>query len=180
MKYSVEIVEATVRKEGSVVSLSGASGVKSSLYIDFTTLLRRLHDPSDAALDFLVVASTAYALDKLVSRSDTRDKWAGEFTVTIPVVALLKWKKVSAVCNECLSFLSGDVWNLRFVRRTLPIIQRKQRKHPLSASQCLATGTTACLFSGGLDSFVGAIDWLDTHPTECLTLVGHHDPGIGG
>lgn len=180
MKYSVEISEATVTKEGSQISLTGAESLRSQLYIDFTTLLRRLHEPSDAALDFLIVASTVYALDKLVSRKLAKDKWAREFKVIIPVAALAKWKKIAPVCNQCLEFLSGDSWNLRFVRRTSPIIQRKRLKQPPSTSEVFATGTTACLFSGGLDSFAGAIDWLEDHPRECLTLVGHHDPGIGG
>jgi len=44
----------------------------------------------------------------------------------------------------------------------------------------LASGSAVCLFSGGLDSLVGAIDWLEDHADESLVLVGHHDPKITG
>lgn len=180
MKYSVAINEASIVKEGSAISLSGASGFSANLHVNWSMLLRRLADPSDAALDFLVVAAAIYSLDKLVARSKAKDKWTREFTVTIPVASLSKWKKISTVCDECLSFLSGDRWKLRFVRRTVPLIHRKVLKESSLANQCYATGTTACLFSGGLDSFVGAIEWIETNPRECITLVGHHDPSIGG
>jgi hypothetical protein len=36
------------------------------------------------------------------------------------------------------------------------------------------------LFSGGLDSLIGAIDTLELTNEEPLCLVGHHDPNIGG
>jgi hypothetical protein len=44
----------------------------------------------------------------------------------------------------------------------------------------LANGSAVCLFSGGLDSLVGAIDWLESDASESLVGVGHHDPAVPG
>ena len=45
---------------------------------------------------------------------------------------------------------------------------------------CYARGKVACLFSGGLDSLIGAIDALHESKDRRIALVGHHDPNIGG
>jgi hypothetical protein len=37
-----------------------------------------------------------------------------------------------------------------------------------------------CLFSGGLDSFIGAVDWLTANKADPLLLVGHYDGDVGG
>jgi hypothetical protein len=37
-----------------------------------------------------------------------------------------------------------------------------------------------CLFSGGLDSFIGAVDWLTDNPSKKLLLVGHYDRDVSG
>ena len=94
------------------------AGNKTNLYFDFTTLLRSVRDPSVTAQDFLLVATTVYALDKLVPRSKARDQWSRSFEVTIPVEDPAAWKKVTGIANDCLSFLSGDDWNVQYTKRT--------------------------------------------------------------
>jgi len=41
-------------------------------------------------------------------------------------------------------------------------------------------GNAVSLFSGGLDSFIGAVDWLTQHGQEKLYLVGHYDRHVHG
>lgn len=181
MQITVSISPTVVASnEGAAISLTSPDGLQSALYLDFTELLRSVREPSKSAQDFLLVAATVYALDKLVSRSKATDRWTRNFDVTIPVVDPETWNRQSSVANECLSFLSGDVWSLQFTPRNSPLIRRKRRKRRAHIRPRFATGTTTCLFSGGLDSLIGAINWLESHPDEALTLVGHHDPGIGG
>ncbi|MCI5119619.1 MAG: hypothetical protein D3908_00165, partial [Candidatus Electrothrix sp. AUS4] len=36
------------------------------------------------------------------------------------------------------------------------------------------------LFSGGLDSLIGTIDWLEKNPKKTIKLVGHYDPNVAG
>lgn len=40
--------------------------------------------------------------------------------------------------------------------------------------------TAVSLFSGGLDSLVGVIDWLEANPEKRLILAGHHDKQMTG
>jgi hypothetical protein len=152
----------------------------ADLYFDFSALLRAVPQPSETALDFLLVAASVYALDKLVARSEASDGWQRSFEVAIPVRNANRWAANSAIANECLSFLSGDSWKLSFVERLHPIVRRKQRKRRSRTLVRPVNGSKACLFSGGLDSLIGAIDCLEVTNGEPLCLVGHHDPNPGG
>lgn len=181
MKATVHISPTAVTAhEGSAIKVLSDGTVMSDLYFDFSSLLRAVPQPSEAALDFLLVAATVYALDKLVPRSDARDGWQRSFEVTIPVRNAKRWMANSTTAHRCLSFLSGDSWKLSFEERSHPIVRRKRRKKRTRNLVRPVTGSRACLFSGGLDSLIGAIDCLDLTNGEPLCLVGHHDPNIGG
>lgn len=181
MKATVQISPTAVTPhEGAAIKLLSDGMVLSDLYFDFSTLLRAVPQPSESALDFLLVAATAYALDKLVPRSEATDGWQRSFEVTIPVRSANRWTANSEIANDCLSFLSGDRWKLSFVERSHPIVRRKRRKRRSRTLVRPISGSRACLFSGGLDSLIGAIDCLEATNGEPLCLVGHHDPNIGG
>ena len=181
MKINVDIsTTSTTSHEGAVVTLVSDAAPLSQLYIDFSKLLKSVRLPSEAALDFLLTASTIYSLDKLVSRSDSRDGWQRTFDVTIPVKDASKWAASSSVANECLSFLSGDIWRLTFEERRVPVVRRKPRKRRVRIPLRIFKGRVACLFSGGLDSLIGGIDLLANCGTEPVSFIGHHDPNISG
>lgn len=59
--------------KGCSIKLLLDGNVLSDLYFDFSTLLRAVPHPSETALDFLLVAATVYALDKLIPRTDSQD-----------------------------------------------------------------------------------------------------------
>lgn len=181
MKATVQISPTMVTShEGAAIKVLSDGTVVSDLYFDFSSLLRAVPQPSENALDFLLVAATVYALDKLVPRSEAMDGWQRSFEVEIPVRKAKRWKASSQTANECLSFLSGDSWKLSFCERSHPIVRRKRRKRRSRTLVRPVTGSRACLFSGGLDSLIGAIDCLEVTNGEPLCLVGHHDPNIGG
>lgn len=181
MKIIVDISTNTrTSHEGAVITLVSDAEPLSELYIDFSTLLKSVRQPSETSLDFLLTAATIYSLDKLVSRSDSRDGWQRTFEVTIPVKDASKWAASSSIANECLSFLSGDIWRLTFEERKVPIVRRKLRKRRRRIPLRVFKGKVACLFSGGLDSLIGGIDLLEDRGTEPVSFIGHHDPNIGG
>lgn len=181
MKATVQISPTTVTShEGSTIKLLLDGNVLSDLYFDFSTLLRAVPHPSETALDFLLVAATVYALDKLIPRTDSQDGWQRSFEIEVPVRNATRWTANSEVANKCLSFLSGDSWKLSFWERSHSIVRRKRRKRLSRTVLRPVSGSQACLFSGGLDSLIGAIDTLEVTSDEPLCLVGHHDPNIGG
>src|SRR5438132_6464010 len=149
MRFEVAISPAlTAPKECAQVDLSGPDDFCTQLYVDFTTLFRRIRQPSEAALDFLLVASVVYALDKLVSRSSAIDLWSRSFEVAVPVREPRKWNRLTSTVNDCLGFLTGDEWNVTFSERQHSLVRRRRRKRRTRIRVPPATGSTVCLFSG--------------------------------
>lgn len=181
MQASVEISPSRVTShEGACVSLCADGVAFSELYFDFSAILKAVRQPSDTSLDLLLLAASVYSLDKLTPRSGSTDGWERQFDLTVPVANPATWKKAVDTIDECLSFLSGDKWRVRFTERTARIIRRRQRQRRPRIASRYVRGAVACLFSGGLDSLIGAIDWLEGMDGERICLVGHHDPNIGG
>jgi hypothetical protein len=151
------------------------------LDLNVTSLLRHSRQINQQAFDFLFVAAIVYAIDKAVPRTDqgdAEDRWTRELSVSIPVSAPARWRRVARDLSECVSFLTGDVWTIRFESQTREIVQKRERRRVPKIQPLF--GTAASLFSGGLDSYIGAIDWLEDHKDESLCLVSHYDGDVTG
>ena len=121
-------------------------------------------------VDVLLVGAVIYAVDQLASRRDARDGWTRTLRVTIPVQEVGRWNGIADSLDRCVSFLTGDVWKFSFEPlKGNPAKRKKKGVPPAPAAKAV------CLFSGGLDSLVGAIDWLSANGEDRLVLVGHHD-----
>lgn len=120
--------------------------------------------------DLYIIALSIYGLDKRVSRSMFEDSWTRDISVSIPVLQFDNWHGTETAWNNMLSFLTGDRWNVTF-RPTDTICSKHKRKCRITIdiSQC----NCVCLFSGGLDSFCGAIELLERGLSPCL--VGHNE-----
>lgn len=127
-------------------------------------------------LDLLLLASIIYALDRRVPRERAADNWTRRFSLTLPVYDPDVWKAVRIPLEKCLSFLTGDRWDIDFTTRKLHLVHRMLG---IDTRSSLNPGGVS-LFSGGVDSLVGVIDWLEDNPDASLILVGHHDPRIPG
>lgn len=133
--------------------------------------------PDSIPADFLFIASTVYTLDKLVNRTGAEDGWTRRFDITIPVSSPNVWKLASIELNECVSFLTGDRWNFEFIQLSRQLFGKTSlARHSLPFFRPAAIS----LFSGGLDSLVGVIDWLEANPEKKLLLAGHHDKQMTG
>ena len=181
MTINIDInpAEATKSEFAKVTLRSEVFNVGSVLDLEFTPLHDRCEIPDTVMLDFLFLASVVYGVDKLVSREKTDDRWTRTFELALPVSDSQKWSIVKYDLESCLSFLTGDVWAIHFVDRQHELYRPKQRKRPRRNVPPRAKANTVCLFSGGLDSLVGAIDYLESHMSDKLFLVGHHDRSRG-
>jgi 7-cyano-7-deazaguanine synthase in queuosine biosynthesis len=129
---------------------------------------------SDETDDLLNAAISAYIADLRVPRKTAFDSWTRDIALHLFVRSERAWDDVAPVFARLLSFLTGDRWtiHLRPAPDTyVPIVGREPRKPVTLAA------TTVCLFSGGLDSYIGAIDLLSEG--EDVVLVGHHASGGG-
>ena len=163
----LEFAEVTLRCE--------ALKVASVLDLEFSVLYDRCQIPEPIILDFLFLASVIYGVDKLVSRKETDDRWTRTLELSLPVSNHEKWSIVVDDLETCLSFLTGDVWTISFTERECRLHRPKQRKYRRRNVPPRAQADTVCLFSGGLDSLVGAIDYLESDTSNNLFLVGHRD-----
>jgi hypothetical protein len=112
--------------------------------------------PSEIGIDLLVVAAHVHAADTRIARaSESQDGWTREIRLVIPVSDPDRWHRAAPVLKRALDFLSGDKWELGF--RARPKGFETLVKKPKLA---VVPFDAVNLFSGGLDSLIGAIDTL--------------------
>lgn len=121
-------------------------------------LMQREMYPSETAIDLAILAATVTAADTRISRQkDAQDSWSREIDLYMPVCDAELWSDNAQLIERILRFLTGDIWRVSFRPRQKEMKSLIER-HPKLLG---ATMDTVCLFSGGLDSFVGAIDLLE-------------------
>jgi 7-cyano-7-deazaguanine synthase in queuosine biosynthesis len=116
--------------------------------------------------DLLLLAMAVTSADRCIERKYADDSWQREITIHLPVSAPNIWENTRNILENALAFLSGDKWHFQF-RRSLINVRSQQNLSKLN---------DICLFSGGADSLVGAIDLLSDG--ENITFVGHYGGGL--
>ena len=170
--------ESTKFEFAEVTLQCEALNVASVLDLEFSPLYDRCKIPDPIILDFLFLASLVYGVDKLVPREKTEDRWTRTLELSVPVSDSARWSTIKEDLEACLSFLTGDVWTVCFTNLQCELYRPKERKRRRRNVPSPADGNIVCLFSGGLDSLVGAIDYLESHVSDEVFLVGHRDgPG---
>lgn len=134
---------------------------------------------SEAALDFLFISSIIYCIDKIVPRKIFKDGWTRKLELVIPVGNINRWILVKSEFEEILSFLTGDVWQIDFEKLRTNLIKSNKKTIGQQTSLFEEKPKVVALFSGGIDSLVNAINWLETNKGKML-LVGHYDGAYSG
>jgi 7-cyano-7-deazaguanine synthase in queuosine biosynthesis len=129
--------------------------------------------PSETAVDLALLAAAITAADTRISRAaDAQDAWTREIDLHLPVRDAARWNALAPLIMTTLDFLTGDRWGVHFRPRAAGTHDLAPKPTKLRT----ATPTTICLFSGGLDSFIGAIDLLAGG--HAPMLVSHYWDGI--
>lgn len=125
--------------------------------------------PDEVAIDLAILAATVTAADTRISRTEhAQDSWSREIDLYLPVSDPKKWSNNIKLIQRILRFLTGDYWRVEFRPRQKELTSLIERQPEL-----IGPGfDSVCLFSGGLDSFVGAIDLL--HEGKNPILVSHY------
>jgi 7-cyano-7-deazaguanine synthase in queuosine biosynthesis len=133
----------------------------------------------EAAAEFAYFTSVIYACDRAINREKPPgDRWTREFFVETPVADPDKWSATVDLAEAMLEFLTGDLWHLDFIKSTTPLFGREFKRKRRNRRFCQKTrmsGNTVSLFSGGLDSLIGVIDWLEDNPSASLVLASTYD-----
>jgi 7-cyano-7-deazaguanine synthase in queuosine biosynthesis len=180
MTISVDFDGTKRRDDGlALISVEGPQLKRVEVDLPFRNLYRSLGSPNATALDLLVVAGACYVVDKAVKRKSASDAWTRDLRVSFPVSDPKRWEKVADRLSTALSFLSGDVWRTLFRQAPckLFVASKAYRKKALPPGEP-ETFEAVSLFSGGLDSLIGTLDYLGANPTKRLLMIGHYDaPG---
>ncbi|WP_276499866.1 Qat anti-phage system QueC-like protein QatC [Pontibacter litorisediminis] len=130
--------------------------------------LRRLKlNPSLEGLDLLSLACAAYAADTSINRyRNSDDGWTRQFHLFVPVSDVSVWQPQQELITEILNFLTGDLWQITFRQSEASIVVSTRTMKPTAY-----VTDDICLFSGGMDSFIGAMKLLDEGKRPLL--VGH-------
>ncbi|MCL1921337.1 MAG: hypothetical protein FWG50_09725 [Kiritimatiellaeota bacterium] len=163
----------------SIYLNDGSTATKLSFDINTYARIRGKFD-IDAG-EFAYFCAVIYGCDRLISRnsnSSTSDRWTREIAVKIPVREPERWGACREVAERMLEFLTGDIWYLSFYaydRSNLLFGEKFYNVRSKFRNKTRATGNAVSLFSGGLDSLVGVINWLEENPTQSLMLASSYD-----
>lgn len=110
--------------------------------------------PTEESLDILYFTVVVSVVDRLIKREWFADNWTRNIEITMPVSNIANWLKAKELLEQSLNFLSGDHWFLSFNK----IQNNYFSTDKLPIEKINTSYTDICLFSGGLDSLIGAID----------------------
>lgn len=132
-------------------------------------------NPSPIVHDLLNAVIAAYTADVRIPRNTSFDGWTRDIVLHLAVSDKELWESdPTSSLKTALSFLTGDHWNIS-IRQAPESYSPTTGKTPKEIKTLDATAVS--LFSGGLDSFIGAVD--QASQSSKVVLVGHHSAGNG-
>ncbi len=110
--------------------------------------------PNEIAWDFLTIALSVASADEAISRNKSEDGWTRQIDLQIHLAEPAYWQPCKDQIEQTLRFLTGDYWYLSFYPNGIKPPENK-KKH-VFYNDCVM------LLSGGLDSLIGAIDFVES------------------
>jgi 7-cyano-7-deazaguanine synthase in queuosine biosynthesis len=181
-RIEVQMEEGNPYKSGSAVYIDIGGGQRPQLAFNIEDYARTSGTFNLDAAEFAYFTSVIYGCDRVVNReSSSDDRWTREFAVQIPVADPGKWSATSNLVEPMLQFLTGDIWHLDFVAAPIPLFGREfRRKRSSFRKRTRVRGDAVSLYSGGLDSLIGVINWLEENPTASIVLASTYDAQAEG
>lgn len=176
-QYVIECGVAVPSDSNAIVLNVADPGKNVNLRIDYISR-SMLGNVPELLIDLLEVAAYVYCADQRLTRGSPKltnfgQDWRRSLSFTIPVRYPEVWQSptVTETLAETLGFLSDDSYEFNFRRAEGPF-QPRELYFPklIDASQ---ESDDVALFSGGVDSFAGALNDIVTLE-KSVTLVGHH------
>lgn len=160
---------------GIEIELSDTSRLKTVAMVQLYPLSYFAGKSPVVTWGMLYLSAIIYAIDRSVDRGAySIDGWSRVFDVDISLPGHKVFQPLEKQINAMLSFLTGDYWDCHFVDEA--IIRYQNYK----VSTCFDGISQVNLFSGGMDSLIGAIDYMTTNPTGKLFLASHYDSAMCG
>jgi 7-cyano-7-deazaguanine synthase in queuosine biosynthesis len=133
-----------------------ADPIKGNVKFDPTLMSRDLGSALDPlSLDLCEIASYVYLADKGIRRGEF-DRWGRQLSFLVPVRQPAKWNSVKRHLVNTIATLTGDGLQFHFTKRK-ELVPTKSKTLPIESRPKLNQSDCVSLFSGGLDSFAGAL-----------------------
>lgn len=122
--------------------------------IDFLKKIKKLGIfPHVKEFDFVTIALSVAAIDNAMLRQKSVDGWTRNIHARISLSDPAPWNLQRDSLQKAFHFLTGDYWFFDFTAGGWTPLEC-----PNNSSVALLDADCICLLSGGLDSFIGAID----------------------
>lgn len=135
---------------------------------------------TNEALDLFYLSLMVFYADRKIQRNNQADRWTRDIEIYMPVFSVQKWTNNAHILKAALDFLTGDNWTIHFRERyclTDDEIKYKNGRYRYRNSIKKVDADAFCMLSGGLDSFIGAIDLLSEGNKPIF--VGNYNGGKG-
>lgn len=153
--------------DSRIININGITyDLNSRDIISFTFLNKRNHlqrDISTIGLDLLYFGLSVCIADRKVKRSHFPDGWTRGIQMVVPVIEKEKWERNNDKIIKMLNFLSGDRWAIKWEETSLPTKTFKQSRKIINSILEEKEELNISMLSAGLDSFIGAIDLLESN-----------------
>ena len=151
------------------------TGIDTSIDIDMSKLSFFKDKIPSHLLDLFYLSSVVYGIDRSISRHVCSiDGWSREFHVFMRLPNSELFTRNKEKVDKMLSFLTGDIWDINYECTTLPEMPA------INIPEMDEDYGQVNLFSGGMDSFIGAIDYLAAPHEKKLCLISHYDHKMKG
>jgi len=170
---SLDVAVGTDEQRTYIQLVAGEKSLDHGIGGALTSLKKIGVFPSEIGIDLLVLAAHVHAADTRISRVEqSQDSWTREIRLVVPVSEPARWAAAGPTLKKALDFLTGDRWMIGFRARPARFATIAQVAPP---SLIAPPFDSISLFSGGLDSLIGAIDLLEDGTTPLL--VSHFGEG---
>ncbi len=177
-RYNIQCIGAVTKSGGDEELRLSIDGEHAGVKLLISQLNKQMvAGLPDRALDLLEIAALVYAADAAVSRGGPADqqmgrKWHRQFNIEMPVRDLTFWTDhgLLHVLEEALMFLTGDRFEFTFLQKKDADAERS-RFFKFGADSAWRPNRVL-MFSGGLDSFSGALEEIAEH-SQRVALVSH-------
>lgn len=153
--------------------------MKDYKYTFWKTQLELLPEfPSLEAIDLLMVSLAVYGADRVIQRKEALDGWKRTIHLHLPVLNIDLFERNKGLLQQTTNFLTGDSWEFTFRERGLTNEEISLRDKLSQTRIEIVDINKLCMFSGGLDSFIGAIDLLEDDSNHVI-FISHYGGGKG-
>lgn len=151
------------------------TGTDTGVDIDMSNLAFFIGRVPSCLVDLFYLSTVVYGIDRSISRSlYSLDGWSRELHVTMKLSNHELFMRNKEKVDNMLSFLTGDIWDIHYERTEIPEMAS------VDIREMHEDYGQVNLFSGGMDSFIGAIDYLAAPHEKKLCLISHYDHKMKG